>query len=103
MCYDDHDCSVLTSYHCQGIKTKQKGVCGACEKPIVGQVVTALGRTWHPEHFTCFHCNQELGTQNFFERDGKPYCEHDYHALFSPRQEILTSGSEVSDKAEAGG
>ena len=69
----------------QGIKTKQKGVCGACSKPIVGQVITALGRTWHPEHFTCSHCNQELGTQNFFERDGKPYCEHDYHSLFSPR------------------
>ena len=33
----------------QGIKTTQKGVCSACEKPIVGQVITALGKTWHPE------------------------------------------------------
>lgn len=49
------------------------------------QVVTALGRTWHPEHFVCSHCRQELGTQNFFERDGQPYCEPDYHHLFSPR------------------
>jgi hypothetical protein len=24
----------------QGVKTTQKGVCGACSKPIVGQVVT---------------------------------------------------------------
>jgi len=71
--------------HKQGIKTKQKGVCAACTKPIVGQVITALGHTWHPEHFTCTHCNQELGTMNFFERDGKPYCEQDYHSLFSPR------------------
>jgi len=69
----------------QGIKTTQKGVCAACSKPIVGQVITALGHTWHPEHFTCSHCNQELGTKNFFERDGKPYCEQDYHHLFSPR------------------
>jgi paxillin len=69
----------------QGIKTTQKGVCGACSKPIVGQVITALGHTWHPEHFTCSHCNQELGTRNFFERDGKPFCEQDYHHLFSPR------------------
>eukprot|EP00092_Neocalanus_flemingeri_P054102 GFUD01063703.1.p1 GENE.GFUD01063703.1~~GFUD01063703.1.p1 ORF type:complete len:440 (+),score=90.89 GFUD01063703.1:219-1538(+) len=69
----------------QGIKTKQKGVCEACTKPIVGQVITALGHTWHPEHFMCSHCNQELGTMNFFERDGKPYCEQDYHHLFSPR------------------
>jgi len=69
----------------QGVKTTQKGVCGACKKPIVGQVVTALGYTWHPEHFTCSHCNQELGTSNFFERDGLPFCEQDYHHLFSPR------------------
>ncbi|CAF4844234.1 unnamed protein product [Pieris macdunnoughi] len=69
----------------QGVQTPQKGCCNACEKPIVGQVITALGRTWHPEHFTCGHCNQELGTRNFFERDGRPYCEPDYHNLFSPR------------------
>lgn len=69
----------------RGVTTTQKGCCNACEKPIVGQVITALGKTWHPEHFTCSHCNQELGTQNFFERDGQPYCEQDYHNLFSPR------------------
>ena len=28
----------------QGIRTTQKGVCCVCEKPIVGQVVTALGK-----------------------------------------------------------
>lgn len=69
----------------QGVNTMQKGCCNACDKPIVGQVITALGKTWHPEHFTCNHCNQELGTRNFFERDGAPYCEADYHNLFSPR------------------
>lgn len=69
----------------QGVNTTQKGCCNACDKPIVGQVITALGKTWHPEHFTCNHCNQELGTRNFFERDGNPYCESDYHNLFSPR------------------
>ncbi|XP_022661706.1 paxillin-like isoform X2 [Varroa jacobsoni] len=62
-----------------------KGCCAACKKPIVGQVVTALGRMWHPEHFVCSHCNQELGTRNFYERDGEPYCEQDYHNIFSPR------------------
>lgn len=69
----------------QGVTTTQKGCCSACDKPIVGQVITALGRTWHPEHFTCSHCCSELGTRNFFERDGNPYCEPDYHNLFSPR------------------
>ena len=49
------------------------------------QVVTAMGRTWHPEHFVCTHCQDEIGSRNFFERDGLPYCEKDYHSLFSPR------------------
>ncbi|XP_053172299.1 paxillin-like [Scomber japonicus] len=68
-----------------GVQTVAKGVCGACKKPIVGQVVTAMGRTWHPEHFVCTHCQEEIGSRNFFERDGQPYCEKDYHNLFSPR------------------
>ncbi|XP_067377703.1 uncharacterized protein [Channa argus] len=68
-----------------GVQTVAKGVCGACCKPIVGQVVTAMGRTWHPEHFVCTHCQEEIGSRNFFEREGQPYCERDYHNLFSPR------------------
>lgn len=88
----------------KGVNTQQKGCCTACEKPIVGQVITALGRTWHPEHFTCNHCNQELGTRNFFERDGNPYCEPDYHNLFSPRcaycnGPILDVNNLITDKS----
>ena len=37
------------------------------------------------QHFVCSHCREELGTQSFFERDGKSFCEKDYHKLFSPR------------------
>lgn len=53
--------------------------------PSSPQVVTAMGKTWHPEHFVCTHCQEEIGSRNFFERDGQPYCEKDYHNLFSPR------------------
>ncbi|KXJ07159.1 paxillin isoform X2 [Exaiptasia diaphana] len=69
----------------QGVSTTKKGTCAACNKPIIGQVCTALGRTWHPEHFTCVACELPLGNKNFFERDGKPYCEKDYHDTFAPR------------------
>lgn len=48
------------------------------------QVVTALGKVWHPEHFVCTECETELGSRNFFEKDGRPYCESDYFTLFSP-------------------
>lgn len=69
----------------QGVNTKKKGVCAACNKPIVGQVIAALGRTWHVEHFVCAQCEQPLGTNNFYERDNLAYCEKDYHNLFAPR------------------
>lgn len=68
-----------------GVRTSAKGQCASCGKCIVGKVVTALGVPWHPEHFVCFHCGVELASLGFFERDGRAYCDHDYHNLFSPR------------------
>ncbi|XP_071480245.1 paxillin-like [Diadema antillarum] len=69
----------------QGVQTMAKGICAACQKPIVGQIVTALGQTWHVEHFVCAMCPKLLGSQTFFERDGKAFCEEDYHELFAPK------------------
>ncbi|XP_028967465.1 paxillin [Galendromus occidentalis] len=77
--------SLRDDMNSQGVTTTAKGCCAACKKPIVGQVVTALAKMWHPEHFVCAHCSQELGTRNFYERDGEAYCEQDYHKIFSPR------------------
>ena len=51
----------------------------------IEQVITALGQLWHPEHFVCAHCKEEIGTLNFFERNGLPYCEKDYQLIFSPK------------------
>ncbi|KAE9415169.1 hypothetical protein Angca_009384 [Angiostrongylus cantonensis] len=68
-----------------GISTIPKGDCAHCDKPIIGQVVIALGKMWHPEHYTCCECGLELGHRNFFERNGRAFCEEDYHNLFSPR------------------
>ncbi|XP_027714834.1 transforming growth factor beta-1-induced transcript 1 protein isoform X1 [Vombatus ursinus] len=69
----------------QGVPTQAKGLCGSCNKPIAGQVVTALGRTWHPEHFLCGGCSMALGGSSFFEKDGAPYCPECYFERFSPR------------------
>ncbi|CAG0900973.1 unnamed protein product [Cyprideis torosa] len=75
---------------------KTSGMCCACGKAIVGQVVSALNKQWHIQCFTCARCHKELGTKNFFERDGKPYCEPDYHELFSPR--CAYCGGAILDK-----
>lgn len=48
-------------------------------------MITALGEMWHPEHFLCVVCQSELSSTGFCERDGRPYCDKDYHRLFSPR------------------
>lgn len=77
--------SLQTTMSKQGVATVTKGTCAGCFKPIIGQVCTALGKTWHPEHFSCCICEVELGTKTFFERDGKPYCEEDYHDIFAPK------------------
>ncbi|KYO19453.1 transforming growth factor beta-1-induced transcript 1 protein [Alligator mississippiensis] len=69
----------------QGVPTGAKGLCASCHKPIAGQVVTALGSPWHPEHFVCAQCGAALGGCNFFEKDGAPYCERDYFQRFAPR------------------
>uniref|UniRef100_H3CHQ1 Leupaxin n=1 Tax=Tetraodon nigroviridis TaxID=99883 RepID=H3CHQ1_TETNG len=68
-----------------GVQTTAKGTCASCKKCIVGKMITALGQMWHPEHFLCVVCQTELSRTGFCERDGRPYCDKDYHQLFSPR------------------
>lgn len=56
-----------------------------CQALWYPQVIHALGQSWHPEHFICNHCKEEIGSSPFFERNGLAYCSKDYHHLFSPR------------------
>ncbi len=44
-----------------------------------------MGKYWHPEHFACGNCHQELGTQPFFEYEGMPHCDKCYKGMFCPR------------------
>ena len=53
-------------------------VCAKCGDSLEGAYVSylsALGKFWHPEHFTCALCPTSLGTVPFYTHDGKPYCE----------------------------
>jgi len=60
--------------------------CEQCGEMIIGQCINALGKTYHPEHFVCIHCNKPFpGGQSFIEHEGQPYCENDYNMLFCPR------------------
>lgn len=68
-----------------GADTRSKGTCAACNKPILGKMITAMNKPWHIEHFACSQCNKELSTSAFYGYNGKPYCERDYQELFAPR------------------
>ena len=68
-----------------GVDIKSKGTCAACNKPILGKMITAMNKPWHIEHFACVQCNKELSTNAFYGYNGKPYCERDYQEMFAPR------------------
>jgi hypothetical protein len=59
--------------------------CVACNEMIIGQCLNALGKTYHPEHFVCTVCNKGFKNGQFVEHEGKPYCDDDYNAMFSPK------------------
>jgi len=46
------------------------------------QVLLALDKIWHIEHFLCAYCKRQLRTNIFYENGGLPYCELDYQELF---------------------
>jgi paxillin len=68
-------------------------LCASCQKPVVGRCITgafcvmgigfilAIGKRYHPEHFSCTFCKRQLGVGvtntnavTFKENEGKPYC-----------------------------
>nr|XP_020446539.1 PDZ and LIM domain protein 7 isoform X1 [Monopterus albus]XP_020446558.1 PDZ and LIM domain protein 7 isoform X1 [Monopterus albus]XP_020446568.1 PDZ and LIM domain protein 7 isoform X1 [Monopterus albus]XP_020446577.1 PDZ and LIM domain protein 7 isoform X1 [Monopterus albus]XP_020446586.1 PDZ and LIM domain protein 7 isoform X1 [Monopterus albus] len=59
-------------------------VCGACNKIIRGRYLVALGRSWHPEEFTCSQCKAVLEEGGFFEERGSVYCTKCYDNRYAP-------------------
>jgi len=60
----------------------QQGICASCRKPIQGDIVQALGKQYHPDHFICTSCGTVLGSGNFYEQEGQPQCENCFHNHF---------------------
>ncbi|KAK0136232.1 PDZ and LIM domain protein 7 [Merluccius polli] len=59
-------------------------VCGACDKIIRGRYLVALGRSWHPEEFTCSQCKVVLEEGGFFEERGSVFCTKCYDNRYAP-------------------
>jgi len=49
--------------------------CGTCGKGINSAYCEALGKTYHKEHFCCSNCNVSLAEQEFYQKNGKLFCD----------------------------
>lgn len=59
--------------------------CKYCGQAVLGEYVTALGETWHPEHFLCAACGKPLRGGKFQVVQGKPYHPECYLTYQAPR------------------
>ena len=50
-----------------------------------GPFVSAIGKTWHPDHFCCSSCHVSLQNQAFVEENNQLYCEKCYNAHYAPK------------------
>ncbi len=60
-------------------------ICKGCGQPIYGRYITALGATWHPEHFVCAACKQPITDASFNTHNGLPYHTQCYLNQVAPR------------------
>ncbi|XP_050965227.1 PDZ and LIM domain protein 5a isoform X1 [Labeo rohita] len=63
---------------------KRTPMCAHCDMVIRGPFLMAMGKSWHPEEFTCAHCSVSLSELGFVEEQGSVYCQHCYEEFFAP-------------------
>ncbi|KAK8745656.1 hypothetical protein OTU49_000303 [Cherax quadricarinatus] len=61
-------------------------ICADCTRQIRGPFVSALGKTWCPDHFVCSteSCRRALIDMGFVEEQGSLHCEDCYEKYFAP-------------------
>ncbi|XP_045620900.2 uncharacterized protein Zasp52 isoform X17 [Procambarus clarkii] len=61
-------------------------ICADCTRQIRGPFVSALGKTWCPDHFVCstVSCRRALIDMGFVEEQGSLHCEDCYEKYFAP-------------------
>ncbi len=60
-------------------------ICKQCGQPIWSGYLTALGATWHPEHFVCAACHKPIGNTRFQLHEGAPYHPECYRQYIAAR------------------
>ncbi|XP_055844772.1 transforming growth factor beta-1-induced transcript 1 protein [Episyrphus balteatus] len=49
-------------------------ICHKCNEAISQRIVTALGKSWHPEHFACRECGKPIAESTFNIHEDEPVC-----------------------------
>lgn len=70
--FEDEASGCLYCGDCHHEHLAQK--CESCSATIVGTAIEALGKTYHPHHFTCYKCKKVL-EGNYFRSDDQPVCK----------------------------
>lgn len=55
-------------------KSRSGSTCSLCFQSVIGALVRAGGRIYHPEHFICKFCYTKLKGKSYFEHSGYHYC-----------------------------
>ncbi|KAJ2911236.1 Rho-type GTPase activating protein Rga1 [Coemansia aciculifera] len=61
-------------------------VCARCKEPLDSTYVHAMGRKYHPDHFTCSACPTIFGPDGtYYEHDGEAFCLYHYTYLVAKK------------------
>lgn len=59
--------------------------CAHCNEIIKGPYISALGKSWHPDHFVCTECSAPFQGNQFHKHGDRPYCEKHFNLLFAEK------------------
>lgn len=61
-------------------------LCAKCKKPLDTTYVNAMGRKYHPDHFTCSACPTVFGPEGtYYEHEGEAFCLYHYTYLVAKK------------------
>lgn len=67
---------------------RQNLLCHACDGALRGSYITALGKKYHVEHFTCSLCSTVFGSSDsYYEHQDNIYCRYHYSTLYASQCE----------------
>lgn len=57
--------------------------CHGCDGAIIAGKMLKVGKkSYHPNHFSCHRCKQQLTGREYFEHEDNPYCSECYKVCF---------------------